>query len=112
MDNRIVNIIYYSDPTADVKSGYRTVEIYAYGVSKAGNPVILCWLRNDFSKSLRSGKPHDAVKWRMYRLDRITSFQNTIQKFDTSKEFVSRERPKLNLLYRNMGGIYKKIIPN
>lgn len=111
MDNRIVNIIYYQDQKAGVKAGYRTIEIYAYGVSKAGNPVIIAWLRNDYSKSLKSGKKNDAIKWRIYRLDRITSFQNTIQKFDTSKEFVSQNRPKLNLAYKNIPAITHKITP-
>jgi len=111
MDNNIVNLIYYQDPKSDVKSGYRSIEIYAYGVTKAGNPAIIAWLRNDFSKTLRSGKKRDAVRWRIFRLDRITSFQNTVQKFDSSSAFVQKERPYLNLAYKTLPAVYKKIIP-
>lgn len=111
MDDRTVNIIYYTDPKSDVKSGYRTIEIYAYGVTKAGNPAIIAWLRNGFSKTLKSGKPHDAVQWRMYRLDRITSFQNTIQKFDTTPAFITANRPKLNNAYKTLPQLFHKIEP-
>jgi hypothetical protein len=111
MNDNTVNIIYYSDPSSDVKSGYRTIEIYAYGLSLAGNPVIIAWLRNNFSKTIRSGKRNDAVPWRMYRLDRITSFQNTIQKFDTSPAFISANRPKLNLMYKSLSQVFNKIKP-
>lgn len=112
MKNNVVNIIFYDDPTdPNVESGYRTIEIYAYGTTKAGNPAIIAWLRNEKSATLKSGNSHDAIRWRIYRLDRIKSFQNTIQKFDSSKAFVDQNRPHLNLGYKNMSTIYYKVIP-
>lgn len=111
MKNRVVNLIYYDDPSDEVLSGYRTIEIYAYGTSKAGNPVIIAWLRNNMSKTINSGNARDKIRWRMYRLDRIKSFKNTIQKFDASSEYVSQNRPKLNLGYKNLGTIIYKIEP-
>lgn len=112
MKNRVVNLIYYDDPSDEVLAGYRSIEIYAYGTSKAGNPVILAWLRNNMSKTLNSGDANDKIRWRMYRIDRIKSFKNTIQKFDASSEFISQNRPKFNLDYKNLGSIFYKIEPN
>ncbi len=113
MKNRVVNLIYYDDPSAGdlVKSGYRSIEIYAYGLTKSGSPAIIAWLRNDFSKTLKSGRKNDAIRWRIFRLDRIKSFQNTNQKFDTSPEYVAANRPKLNLGYKTLPTIYFKIDP-
>ena len=68
-------------------------------------------VRNNKSRTLNSGRPNDRVRWRIYRLDRIKSLQNSIQKFDSSLEFVKKERPKLNLMYRNFSEIYYKIEP-
>lgn len=111
MKNNIVSVIRYEDPSETVENGIRTIEIFAYGVTKGGHPAIIAWLRNNKSRTLNSGRPNDRVRWRIYRLDRIKSLQNSIQKFDSSLEFVKKERPKLNLMYRNFSEIYYKIEP-
>lgn len=111
MKNNIVTVITYEDPSEKVENGIRTIEIYAYGLTKKGHPAIIAWLRNNKSKSLNSGKPNDRIRWRIYRLDRIKRLQNSIQKFDSSLEFVNKERPKLNLMYKNFSEIFYKIEP-
>lgn len=101
MKDRTVNIIGYTTPGED-KVRYRPIEIYAYGYTKKGNPAILAWIRNDNSKTLKSGRSNDAIRWRIFRLDRVTSFQNTIQKYDTSMDFVKSQRPYLKTSYKTL----------
>lgn len=101
MKARKVIKIWY-DPVNDKKgglSGFRDIEIYSLGYNNFGNLVIYAWIRNDFSKTLRSGRPNDAIRWRMFRIDGITRFTPTIQTYDVSQEFTTVHRPKLNALY-------------
>ena len=48
----------------------------------------------------------------MVLLDKITSIKPTKDTFNTSMEFISKNRPKLNLMYKNMGSVIAKIIPD
>ncbi len=111
MKNRTVVMIYYDDPKSGILPGYRYIEIYAYGSTKKGNPAIIGWLRNEKSQTLKSGKRNDAIRWRIFRLDRITSMQNTNQKYDTSTEYVSANRQPFNLQYKTLPNIIYKIVP-
>ncbi len=114
MKNRVVNLIYYSGIGHDgepIKSGYRSIEPFALGLNHKNKLVLIAWLRNDFSKTLKSGKKRDAIRWRMFVVENIRSFQNTIQKFDTDPAFLAANRPKLNLGYKNLSTVYYKIDP-
>jgi hypothetical protein len=81
--NRVVNKIYYSGDEGQVP-GWRSVEIFAYGRNKAGNDVIRAWLREGTSATPQ-GNGRDPLRnkpgWRLFRVDRISSFQNTNQRF-------------------------------
>lgn len=65
-----VTINYEGDPEHGIAPGLRTVEVYAYGLTKAGNPVI------------RAYQPYgDTVttvpSWKFFRIDRIKSWKKT-----------------------------------
>jgi len=65
-----VTINYEGDPSHGVAPGIRTIEVYAYGLTKAGNPVI------------RAYQPYgDTVtkvpSWKFFRLDRVKSWKPT-----------------------------------
>lgn len=74
IDNHIVVNITYDDTEPDAKTLKRTIYVYAYGLTKAGNPVIRAY--QTFGDSKR-GKP----AWKLFRLDRIMSWQPTKQQF-------------------------------
>ena len=65
-----VTINYEGDPAHGIAPGIRTIEIYAYGLTKAGNPVI------------RAYQPYgDTVStvpsWKFFRLDRVKTWKPT-----------------------------------
>jgi hypothetical protein len=94
---RVVKFFYTppSDPEGGVKA-YRDVEIYALGTNKWGRRVIFAWLRSNTSKTLNRPRPNDRIRWRMFRLDGISSLNYTISNYDISDNFTFSNRPKLN----------------
>lgn len=48
--------------------GFRNIETYVYGVSKAGNPIIRAYQINGVTET-------DSPGWKTFRLDRITSWR-------------------------------------
>ena len=96
-NQRVVKFFYTppQDPEGGVKA-YRDVEIYALGTNRWGKRVIFGWLRSNTSKTLNRPRPNDKIRWRMFRLDGISSFNNTIQQHDISDNFTFANRPKLN----------------
>jgi hypothetical protein len=86
------------DPEGGVKA-YRDVEIFAIGTNRWGKRVIYAWLRSNTSKTLNRQRANDRIRWRMFRLDGISSLNTTIQQFDITDNFISRNRPKLNKLF-------------
>lgn len=94
---RVVKFFYTppQDPEGGVKA-YRDVEIYALGTNRWGKRVIFAWLRSNTSKTLNRPRPNDKIRWRMFRLDGISSLNYTISYFDISDSFTSSNRQKLN----------------
>jgi len=112
MKDRTVIKIYYDPAPYDGLVGVRDVEFWCVGYNNSGNLVAYGWLRNDYSYTLKSGRPRDAIRWRMFRLDKILKFTKTIQKYDQSIDFVSTNRKKLNILYnKSMKQIIYKVTP-
>ena len=99
-NQRVVKFFYTppQDPEGGVKA-YRDVEIYAIGTNRWGKRVIFSWLRSNTSKTLNRPRANDRIRWRMFRLDGISSFNNTIQQYDISDNFTFTNRPKLNKLF-------------
>ncbi len=112
MDDRQVIAINYEDETADpsVKAGARYIEIYAFGLTNAKKPMpcVLAYMRgNVVSKTLFSGRPNDRVKWRIYRIDRITSWNKTNAKYSSDQKNMDEKRKKYNEAYRNLSQVFK-----
>ena len=78
LKNKIDVIINYSDED-DSHPGKRLIEPYVYGLSKAGNPVIRAY---QFNGDTKRGVP----KWKLFRLDRITSWTPTQQHFNVEPQ--------------------------
>jgi len=68
--------IYYQGEK-ESQSGWRNIDIYVYGISKAGNPIIRAY--QSFGKSFSS--PHEPSGWKLFRLDRITQWIPTKQHY-------------------------------
>lgn len=66
--------INYRSNDEDVANGARTIEVYAYGLTKAGNPVIRAFQPYGDTTST-------TPNWKFFRLDRITNWETTNQFF-------------------------------
>lgn len=74
MDNHKRIIINYHSKGEDVATGARVIEVYAYGLTKAGNPVIRAFQPfGDTTSKVPS--------WKFFRLDRISAWKDTGQTF-------------------------------
>lgn len=74
MDNRyIVQINYAGDD--NTAAGPRYVEVYAFGNSKNGNPVIRAFQLAGDTKTI-------APSWKLFRVDRITRWEPTQRGFN------------------------------
>jgi len=82
IDRRTRATLYYDDGEDGGGKGKRTVDIYAYGVSKAGNQVIRAY--QPFGDTTTT-----SPNWKLFRVDRIISltptkyiFQNAMDKYN------------------------------
>lgn len=86
LDNHKRVIINYRSKGEDKNTGARVIEVYAYGLTKAGNPCI------------RAFQPYGDTtsrvpSWKFFRLDRIIEWKPTEQTFDKPADFY----------YKNLG---------
>ena len=86
LDNHKRVIINYRSKGEDKNTGARVIEVYAYGLTKAGNPCI------------RAFQPYGDTtsrvpSWKFFRLDRIIEWKPTEQTFDRPADFY----------YKNLG---------
>jgi hypothetical protein len=95
---RVIKIYYEGDESTG--KGYRSIEIYCYGISTAGNQVIRAFQREGVSatKTGNADAFDNIPSWRLFRIDKISSFVNTIQ-------FHKGDRPKYNPNDKGMGRI-------
>ena len=80
IDNHKRIIINYQSKGEDVANGARVIEVYAYGLTKAGNPVI------------RAFQPYGDTTsrvpaWKFFRLDRIKQWKETKQTYSHPASF-------------------------
>ena len=85
--NKKVIIIYY-DGDDNGGKGYRTIEPVCLGVSKKGNFVLRAWETEGSSWSEKN-KGNILPGWRLFRLDKIFTYRQTMDNFYTI-------RPKYN----------------
>jgi predicted DNA-binding transcriptional regulator YafY len=76
-------IIYYDGDEPGGK-GLREIEPVCFGYSKADNPVLRAWDKEGASHTAYKGE-QPLPGWRLFRLDKITSFRKTGEKFNTPK---------------------------
>lgn len=86
LDNHKRVIINYRSKGEDKNTGARVIEVYAYGLTKAGNPCI------------RAFQPYGDTtsrvpSWKFFRLDRIIEWKPTEQTFNRPADFY----------YKNLG---------
>lgn len=74
IDNHERVVINYHSNGQDEAIGSRVIEVYAYGLTKAGNPVIRAFQPYGDTTS-------KVPSWKLFRLDRIDSWEPTGQKF-------------------------------
>lgn len=74
--NRERVLINYRSNGEDKNNGARVIEVYAYGLTRKGNPVIRAF--QNYGDTTRT-----VPNWKFFRLDRITSWKPTGQTFDT-----------------------------
>ena len=112
--NRQINKIYYQGEGTQ-RPGYRSIEVYCFGVDYSGNPVIRAWQREGVSDT-PYGDGHDKLKekpgWRLFRLDGIKSFNNTNLKFDATDNYLRSNRPRYNAHDKAMQSIYYALEPD
>lgn len=77
-----VTINYEGDPKHGIAPGIRTVQVYVYGLTKAGNPCIRAYQPYGDTAS-------EVPNWKLFRLDRIISWKPTFSIF-------SKPAPKYN----------------
>ena len=73
-------IINYHTKGEDKNTGARVIEVYAYGLTKAGNPVIRCFQPYGDTTSR-------VPSWKFFRLDRISAWRETNQTFNRPASF-------------------------
>ena len=89
IDNHNRVIINYHSKGEDNNTGARVIEVYAYGLTKAGNPVIRAWQPYGDTTSR-------VPSWKFFRLDRISEWQPTKQVFTHPADFYYKNIGKFN----------------
>ena len=98
-DKKRINIYYDGDDNE--ASGKRTIDVYAYGLSKAGNPIIRAYQVFGDTES-------EVPKWKTFRLDRITRWEPTGYKFHKPVSDIDASIPNFNHFGdESMSTVYK-----
>jgi len=97
IQNKDVVYIYYAGDDT-VNKGYRTIEPFVLGRSKAGNLVLRAWQQAGATdRGNNPTRKNDEVPgWRLFRVDGITSLVKSLRKFETDPSYMATNRPKYN----------------
>jgi predicted DNA-binding transcriptional regulator YafY len=102
------NIITINYNGREYGKGYRDIEPVCFGISKSGNFVLRAWEREGSSHSNKvRGNPIPG--WRLFRLDKILTYQLQGDKFTESRPFYnpngdkSMSRVIVNAVFDNQG---------
>ncbi len=77
-------IIIYYDGDEPGGRGLREIEPVCFGYSKANNPVLRAWDTEGASHTAYKGE-QPLPGWRLFRADKILSFKQTGEKFNTMR---------------------------
>jgi len=110
--NKDVVFIYYAGDET-VNKGYRTIEPYLLGRTKAGNLALRAWQQNGATDRGNSPtrKNDEIPGWRLFRLDGITSLVKTLRKFETDPAYLATNRPNYNPNDKQMSEIILAVQP-
>ena len=89
IDNHYRVIVNYHSKGEDKNTGARVVEVYAYGLTKAGNPCFRGWQPYGDTTS-------KVPSWKLFRLDRVSAWKPTDQKFTHPADFYYKNIGKFN----------------
>ena len=98
IDSKRCVIIDYNDETKHPAIGDRLVEIYVFGLSKAGNPMFRAFQYDGVTKK---GIP----QWKTFRLDRVTKWELTDETFDEEprkRKFLVKQYKSNDKLFSNI----------
>jgi predicted DNA-binding transcriptional regulator YafY len=79
-------VVIYYDGKDNGGKGYRTIEPVCLGYSKRGNLVLRAWETEGASWSDKNDENY-LPGWRLFRLDKIFTFQPTMDKFIEMRPF-------------------------
>lgn len=103
MDNHQRVIINYKTKGEDKNNGARIIEVYAYGLTMAGNECIRAFQPYG---DTTTRVPH----WKLFRLDRITIWKPTEQVFNRPADFYYKNLGSFNANGDNSMSVVYKII--
>jgi hypothetical protein len=107
----VVYIYYAGDET--VNRGYRTIEPFVIGRTRAGNVVVRAWQQAGATDTGNAPtRKNDVIPgWRLFRLDGIASMVRTLKKFETDQAYLQTNRPNYNPADKQMVEIFFAIQP-
>lgn len=95
-------LINYKTEGEDRNNGSRVIEVYAYGLTRKGNPVIRAF--QNYGDTTRRGS---VPTWKFFRLDRIISWKPTGQTFKIPANKRYRNMPPFNTMGdKTMSNVY------
>jgi len=100
-----VTINYKGDPKHGVAPGIRTIQVYVYGLTKAGNPCIRAYQPYGDTAS-------KVPSWKMFRLDRIFVWKPTFAIFNRPAPLFNPNGDKSMSVVYTIANFNKKTSPN
>ena len=100
-----VTINYKGDPKHGVAPGPRTIQVYVYGLTKAGNPCIRAYQPYGDTAS-------KVPSWKMFRLDRIIAWKPTFAIFNKPAPLFNPNGDKSMSVVYTIINFNKKTSPN
>ena len=87
-DKIIIKIFYRGDD--NIAAGQRTIEVYAYGLSLAGNPVIRAFQTAGDTQT-------EKLDWKLFLTKNITRWIETKQRFNPNPEYKKGDKNMLKI---------------
>jgi hypothetical protein len=94
MQQRRIMELYYDDDEDPGGKGRRWIQMYCYGVSKAGNDVVRVYQVGGDTKTMQPG-------WKLFRVDRMNNLRKLGGTFNESKPLFNPtgDKDMINIYY-------------
>lgn len=87
-------VITYKTEGKNVNNEKRIIEIYSYGLTNNGNPVIKAFQTQGDTSS-------KTPEWKLFRVDRITSWKDTGETFSEPQEsYIDSDDKSMNIIFK------------